>query len=229
MPVFQAFINPLGFPEIDLDSSKSATPSAEQLLDYLLCPQLDRGRDTLVERYREINDVSASLPIVPAEENILQKLIWPLRNAKSSYMLGNYLGCIALCGMVGEMVAILLWDISKLALQGKLLEKTMQEALLGSSFEKLGQERRTQVLRVLGLIGDEDVSAFDGLRLIRRRYLHFFSQPHRDVTTDAKEAFKSAVKVVTTVLGLSLGSDGVSIRPDLMGYLKERSVIGPEG
>ena len=121
MPVFKVWVNPLMCPEIDLGPGEAANPTAEQMLDYLFAPELDRGCDAFVTRYREIAAVSAPLFVAPAEENILQKLVWPLRHAKGSYALGNYLGCIALCGMVGEMVAILLWDISKVSLQEKVL------------------------------------------------------------------------------------------------------------
>lgn len=225
MPMFRAWINPLKCPEIDLSPEMSATPTAEQLFDYLFAPELDRGCETFVIRYREIAGVTDPLFVAPAERNILQKLVWPLRHAKGSYALGNYLGCIALCGMVGEMVAILLWDISKVSLQQKILDESAQSALLGSSFEKLGQERRTRVLRVLGLIDEEANVAFDGLRQIRRRYLHLFSQAHENVATDARQAYKHALKVVATVLGQSFENGVVNLRDDLMRYLAERNVV----
>jgi len=223
MPQFKAWINPLKCPPIDFE--KSAAPTAEQLLDYLFAPELDRGPDKFVIRYREIAGVTDPLFVAPAEQNILQKLVWPLRHAKGSYALGNYLGCIALCGMVGEMVAMLLWDISKFSLQQKRLDEAAQADLLGSSFEKLGQERRTRVLRVLDLIGKDDADAFDGLRLIRRRYLHFFSQPHEKVAKDATESYKYALKVVATVLGPKSVENGiVALRDDLVRYLEEQNI-----
>ena len=67
---------------------------------------------SLIKRYKEISKEKVRFFAAPAEERILNKLVWPLRNAKASYMVGNYLGTIALCGMVSEMVAILLFDIS---------------------------------------------------------------------------------------------------------------------
>ena len=178
MPTFKLWINPLKFLELDLPG-QAATPTADQVLNYLSDPELNGGIDAFLARYREVANVSDPLFVAPAEKNILQKLVWPLRHAKGSYALGNSLGCIAMCGMVGEMVAILLWDISKVPLQGKPREEPAQKALFGSSFERLGQERRVQVLRIFGLIDEQTKTAFDRLREIRRRYLHFFPKNTR--------------------------------------------------
>src|SRR5260370_4070948 len=103
--------------------------------------------------------------------------------------------------MVGEMVAILLWDISKVLFREKPSDKAAQKAIFGSTFEKLSQERRTQVLCAVGVIKEEASVAFDGLRSIRRKYLHLFSQTHEGVASDARLAYKHASKVVETVLG----------------------------
>jgi hypothetical protein len=224
--LFKAWMNPLKCPEIDLVPANSATPTAEQLLDYLFAPELDRSREAFVSRYREIaND--DTMFIAPAEPNILQKLVWPLRHAKGSYALGNYLGCIALCGMVGEMVAILLWDISKVSLQqnGTPMDKAAQINVLGRTFENLGQERRTAVLRAMGKINEEANEAFDGLRNIRRRYLHLFSQPHGQVDSDARAAYKHASKVVEIVLGAKIEGGATVLREDLASYLTERNIM----
>jgi hypothetical protein len=235
MPLFSAWLNPLRCTYIEPDFEKAANPSADQLLDYLFTPELYtakrvRGCGEFVARYREIDAIREQLVLAPMEDNLLQKLIWPLRHAKGSYSLGNYIGCIALCGMVGEMTAILLWDISKVSLQQKPLDDAAQRLLLGRTFERLTQDRRTQVLRVLDLIGNEEKVAFDSLRGIRNKYLHVFSHPHGEVNTDAKQAFRNALAVVTFVLGQSIDPilGGVTLRPELMKYLEERGILGTQ-
>ena len=106
MTTFKAWINPLKFPEIDLPG-QDGHPTADRVVDYLSDPGDDIGLPAFLERYHDIASVNDPLFVAPAENNILQKLVWPLRHAKGSYALGNHLGCIAMCGMVGEMVAIL--------------------------------------------------------------------------------------------------------------------------
>lgn len=206
MPTFPGWINPLKCPEIDLlpnlsDAQVTEIPQPGRLLDYLYAPEVDRSPAAFVARYKEIAAVSDPLPIVPAEPTILEKLVWPLRHAKGSYALGNYVGCIALCGMVGEMVAVLLWDISKVVLQGQAMTEARQRALFGSSFEKLGQERRVDILHALKLVDDATKAAFDSLRAVRRKYLHLLSQTHAQVAPDARRAYENALKIVAVVLG----------------------------
>jgi len=151
--------------------------------------------------------------------------VWPLRHAKGSYALGNYLGCIALCGMVGEMVALLLWDISKLRLKEKPWDEKAQTAILGSTFEKLGQARRIKVLCAVGVVKSESVVVFDGLRNIRNKYLHFLSQSHELAASNAKQAYQHASKLVEIVLGVRIEGGAVVLRPDLETYLIERGII----
>jgi hypothetical protein len=235
MPLFTALIKPLRCPEIEPDFECAPLATPERLLDWLFTPDVQhaahaQGCAEFVARYREIDAVPEKLIVAPVEENLLQKLIWPLRHAKGSYALGNYIGCIALCGMVGEMAAILLWDISKVSLEHKPLDKMSQRDLLGHSFEELGQARRTQVLRVLGLIEEKDKEAFDGLSHIRNKYLHLFSKSHSQVNIDARRAYEHALDVINLVLGQSLDSihGGIALRPELMTYLEERGIIGTQ-
>ncbi|MGE3425039.1 MAG: hypothetical protein AB7N24_23570 [Dehalococcoidia bacterium] len=231
---FAGWINPLKCPEIDLlprlpdAKAPGATPAADRLLDYLQAPEADRSCAAFVARYEEIAAVADPLPIVPAEPTILEKLVWPLRHAKGSYALANYLGCIALCGMVGEMVAILLWDICKVSLQGHPMTDAEQRAMFSSTFEKLGQARRTEVLHALKLVDDGTKTAFDELRGIRSRYLHLLSQPHAQVATDARRAYDNALKVVAVVLGQTFHQGAVALRPELMAYLVEKGIVKPE-
>lgn len=50
--------------------------------------------------------------IAPAQSTILQKLVSPLKQAIGNSCLGDSLAVIALCGLVAEMAAVLLWEIS---------------------------------------------------------------------------------------------------------------------
>ncbi len=163
--------------------------------------------------------------LFPLAEPIFEKLVWPLRHAKNSYTLGNYVGCIALCGMVGEMVAMLLWDISKVTLQGQSMTTILQRVMFGRTFEKLGQDRRVAVLHGLKLVYDAAKSGFDSLRAIRSKYLHLFSQSHTQVAQDARRAYENALQVVAIVLGQTLADGGVVLRPDLEAYLFDKGII----
>lgn len=227
MPTFTACINPLMCPEIDSPAPGADPLNAAHILDYLAAPEADRSVSAFQRRYAEIRPPLEVLAVAPNEGRILEKLVWPLRQAIGSYGLANYLGCLAQCGMVGEMVAILLWDISKPQHRGHPMTAAEQEALFGSSFEKLGQDRRVRVLATLGLIDDSTKKAFDDLRIVRKRYLHFLSQPHDNIAADARSAFNAAANLTTVALGISFEDGAVVLRPELVEYLKERGVLGP--
>jgi hypothetical protein len=98
--------NPLRFFEADENWSSliktGVTP--DHIIRYACAPDESAEIAQIVDRYRQISDKSADILVAPAEAKILQKLIWPLRHAKAAYMLGNYLGTIAMCGLVAEMI-----------------------------------------------------------------------------------------------------------------------------
>jgi hypothetical protein len=164
--------------------------------------------DELRKRYLEISSDTPRLPIAPAEPRILDKLIWPLRHAKASFMFQNYLGAIALCGMIAEMVAILLFDTSGFQINGQPMTTDQQSEIFGSTFEKLGQDRRVKVLRGYGLIANEQQQFFENIRLARKRYLHLWSQDHESLPSDAIKAYAAAAQLVLFVIGQDFRMEG---------------------
>src|SRR3972149_4477545 len=113
--LIQAWINPLALLEVDEPwaSIEDSGPSLEAIVAFLCPPGTPADIESLVRRYKQISTEPVRLSVAPAEQRILDKLVWPLRHAKASYMVGNYLAVIALCGMVADMVAILLWELSE--------------------------------------------------------------------------------------------------------------------
>ncbi len=112
--LIEVYVNPLQFIEVDEPwasiETREVTPEA--ILNFICTPGIGSERDKLISRYKEISIEKQRLFAAPYEQRLLDKLIWPLRHAKAGYMVGNYLGTIALCGMVAEMVAILRFEIS---------------------------------------------------------------------------------------------------------------------
>src|SRR5687767_10350487 len=104
--------NPLRFFEADDAWSRLIEEKVtnDHVVKYACAPDESAEIAEIVNRYRQISDKSADMLVAPTETRILQKLIWPLRHAKAAYMLGNYLGTIAMCGLVAEMVSILLFE-----------------------------------------------------------------------------------------------------------------------
>lgn len=181
----------------------------------------------LVGRYKEIATEPVGLAVVPAEQRILDKLVWPLRHAKASYMVGNYLAVIAVAGMVAEMVALLRWEVAEESLNGRPMTPDAERSLFGSSFERLGQERRLQVLAAYGLIDAETKGRFDTIKETRRRYLHLWSQDHDSLPKDAIKSYHAAVALVTATIGQDFRDGRIVINQALVKYLERKGVYQP--
>lgn len=224
--LFEGFVNPLAF--LDVDSpwvAGSGSASAESTLKMLCTPGISGEVDHVIERYRQISVEPNRLFIAPHEENILAKLIWPLRHAKTSYMVGNYFGTVALCGMVAEMAAILFFEIMKPFVQGQSLDEALQRDLFGSKFERLGQERRISVLRAYNAIDGETTTALTQVKDLRRRYLHFFSQEVTSIETDAVAAYCSTVTIVVKLIGQEIEDGKIILNPRFAKYLEDKGLI----
>lgn len=227
--LMNAVINPLSFSDLDPPGQPGAgdRPTAASVLRFL-CPG-EGGADLslLSKRYNEISPEPVRLVAVPAEQRILDKLAWPLRHAKASYMVGNYLAVIALCGMVAEMVALLIWEVSPLQINGQPLTDQSERAVFGSEFERLGQERRVRVLSSFGLIDSVAEGRFNTIRETRRGYLHLWSQDHDSLPGDARKSYHAAVALVATVIGQDFSDGKIVINPRLVGYLERKGVYQP--
>ncbi|MCP4608501.1 MAG: hypothetical protein GY845_07290 [Planctomycetes bacterium] len=225
--LFQGWINPLQFLEVDEPWAAFETnpPSLENVIDFICTPGTKSDLESLIARYREISQEKQRLFIAPAEDRILDKLVWPLRNAKASYMVGNYLGTISLCGMVAEMVAILLFEISEFKINNRIMAEDDQIATFGGSFEKLGQYRRVQILHTYSIIDKETKESFDLIRLKRKRYLHLWSQDHDTLASDARDTYNSAVLIVVKAIGQDITDGKINLNPALVKYLQRSGIF----
>lgn len=225
--IYKAYINPLAFFEVDEPwaSAKEVSPNLENILNYLCTPGIKSDIKSLIKRYKKISEGPHRLFAPPAEEHILEKLIWPLRNAKACYMTGNYLGTISLCGMVSEMAALLLFEIADFSINNQPLDKDKQVQLFGSRFEKLSQERRIAVLSAYNLIDDEIKTCFNTIRSKRRLYLHFYSQSHKRIASDAIEVFNAIMKIIVKVIGQDLHNGKIVLNPALSRYLEKKGML----
>jgi hypothetical protein len=221
---FKAWINPLQFVEVDQPPilPDKELPSAEGVLQYMCTPGTDSNVGSLVRRYRETSEGQVQLFVAPVEERILEKLVWPLRNARVSYMLGNYLGAISLCGMVAEMVAVLLFEISDPMINNRPMTVEHQKSVFGRTFEQLGQYRRIDVLEAYGVIDNAIRQKFDRIRVTRRKYLHLWSQDHELLPGDAISVYRAATDIVVRAIGQDFKDGAVMLNPALVKYL-ERS------
>ena len=221
------FLNPLAF-VATMEGPPGAAPSeptSESVLDFLCTPGVDSDVAALVRRCREISTEPEPLFAAPAEERILEKLVWPLLHAKGSYMVGNYLGTISLCGMVSEMLAILIFEVAEPEINGARMTEVSQRELFGRSFEKLGQDRRVSILYAYGLISEELKDSFDRIRTTRSQYLHLWSKDYDNLANDPVECFRHVLKVVAFALGQTIRDGKLVLDAKLTKYLRAQGVF----
>lgn len=227
-----AFVNPLIWPAVDPDiaQKRKLIINEQNALDFFCVPPgAEADIDDMADRYREIHAAEPSEGdfVFPNETTILEKIVWPLRQAKACYVVENYLGTIALCGMIVEMVAILMFELSRPTHNGKPLDEEAQRRIFGAAFEDLGQQRRVDVLRAYGLIDEVQEDAFRQAAGIRRSHLHHFSVGSESLAVDARSMYRHALVVVEAALGPEEASKPWTLKANLVRYLRGKGAPGP--
>ena len=221
----KAWINPLAFTEVEFSSpGSSESITAETIVGFLCPPGVPFDAQSLVERYKRIS-AGPQLFLVPAERRLLDKLVWPLRHAKASYVIGNYLSVVPLCGMVAEMVALLLWRSEAALRTGRALTAAEEKSRFRRNFERLSQARRVQILERHAIIGSDVVADFDMIRQTRNNYLHRWSHDHSSVSRDAVKCFQAAISLVIGAVGQEFDDGRAVLRPALVKYLEREGLF----
>jgi hypothetical protein len=211
----KVFINPMRLFEWDEEPIQGLPhdPGIGRLVEYLCPPDVASDLDTVKARYREVSNHDQDLVFSLHESELTSNLFWPLRSAKANFMIGSYVGCIALCGLVAEKLAILVHAVN-----------TTDEAAL-QEFERKDQPRRVKELKQRALIADEAVNDFGAIRDARKRYLHFWNTNAERLVNDAKRSYAAAVRLVLAVMDLRLSDGAITLNPRLAEFLKVRGAM----
>ncbi len=221
------FVNPLQLLEIDEPwaSMSPKSPTAEDIFNFMCTPGVPSDVGSLTARYKEISEEKTRLFVAPNDQRILEKLVWPLRHAKASYVVGNFLSTIALCGAITEMMALFLFEIS--VLEGTEVKNRSGSVVTSKSFEGERQVDRLKILSANKLIAVDLRTDFDIVRTTRREYQHLWSQDHTSLQSDSLAVFISTVAVVVGSLGLSIQSGKLMIKPGVLKYLQKEGLYQP--
>jgi len=179
----------------------------------------------ILERYVEATTEDSHTAIAPHTKEIFERLLKPLRSAKKCYCLGDYAATIALCGAVGEMLAILLWKINDVRLKGNPITEQNENGIFGSSFENLGQDKRLKILKTFGHITEAQHNNFDIIRKSRRPYLHLWTTDLKNEQADSLDVFKKSFQLFKEVTGIGFADAGtVRVNPLLMKLFENQEV-----
>ena len=192
-------------------------PTPERLLEFLCSLGLSADMAAFKMRYREVSTKDQGLFLSLQESELVENLFGPLRQAKTSYLIGNYVGAIGLCGMVAEKVAILIHAINTPA-EGER-----------ERFEQDDQARRVETLKRRSLVSNDSVKAFGAIRAGRKRYLHYWTSTRDDrMAKEAVHVYGAAIQLVLTTMEIGFTNGQITLAPPLVEYLKARGTIRPD-
>ncbi len=173
----------------------------------------------VLERYVEVSGKEAYTAIFPHTDKLFERFILPFKSAKRMYCFGEYLASIELSAHLGEMLALLIWEISPISVNGKNIDIAMEKAIWGKEFEKFGQDQRINLLQAFGAVSEIDARLLDHLRATRRKYFHFWSTPVDRMRDDALDCFLKVSALVNSVLKIEYENGSVKLNPLLEAYL----------
>lgn len=192
-------------------------PTLERLLVFLCPLNIPADLAAIRNRYVEASDKDLGVHFYIGEPAIIENLFGPLRQAKTNYVLGNFIGSIALCGIVAEKVAILIYAIN-----------TPDEAKCEKFEKQMFQGRRVNKLKEKGFIERQSKVDFDCISAARKSSLHHWNSPEEDTAEPALQAYAAAVRLVCATTDFKFGDGKVSLNPGLEKYLEHRGVFARE-
>ena len=188
-----------------------------ELFRLLCAPNADLKPAALVERYKRILSAGMEPAILPALPMLIEKVVSPLVSSKAAFVAGNPLGTIALCGFVAEMIALMLYEMARD--EGRAADVTMDQ------FEHCGQKERVKILHGQDIINQETKEAFDLIRDIRRRYIHFISKDHSLVFEDALRVYAKSISLLIDLVGQEFHNGAWVPKPSFERYLTKHGLL----
>lgn len=211
------------YPSTDLTAALDKSISEMDVLEFLCRDGLNKTViNGFVTRYRAITKKDTELTVAPDHALIQEKLIDPLLQAKTSYMIGNWLAVISLCGVICEVLSNLVYEINPLKFSAKELTEKQEIEMFGTAVIEMTQDRRTRLLKAAGIINDEVFQKFKDVRETRNKYIHMFKSNISGSKTDALRSYQSTVHLVSSVLNQKYDGKNYSITPALYSYITKK-------
>ncbi|MBU0509866.1 hypothetical protein KKH27_13670 [bacterium] len=179
-------------------ATHSGRVSSKDILDYYSGIDESYNRSSVEARYNDLVHVDGSIFALPKHDRFLATFAIPLKFAKVNYLLGNYQGTIALCGFIGEMCTVFIYDFAHWCSKrknGRKYDIPIQ------SFERKGQKSRVEKLTSFGLINEAYAKSFTRLNDIRNEHVHGYRIFSKELQHDAKEAYGLAVRILLVAIG----------------------------
>lgn len=195
------------FPELP------GNPTHEHLVNYLCSFDVDSDMSGLRSRYDDVSKIDREITLTFEEAGIKENLVGPLRQAKTNYILGNYVGTIALCGIVAEKVALFMY------------KKHTTNKTKSKKFDRAKQIERIDCLKELGYIDEQSEQDFEYMIKARRYYLHHWNTPESQTAERAAQAYAAATRLVLAATKIIFKDGKVILESNTMSYLEKQGVF----
>ncbi len=201
---------------------------ANQLISWLKMPRADISREIL-HRYARMSTRELYIPFTLARPEIVeQRIIAPLESAKRFACRGEYLGSVALSGLVGEMLVVFVWEMNSSKRRDSHDEEIDDKRIINNKFDKIPQSVRVNMLEAFDYIDTETVTKFRDLSEKRNAMLHSWTDSIvlKDIEESAIRCYSLAASLMKGIFKLELQDPG-SLKMDkkVIKFLKSRNIV----
>lgn len=155
---------------------------------------------------------------IPYEKNLFEKIVWPLKNAKLLYMLNSHIGTISLCGLICEMMVLLIYEIYLIKNSALKIDDKIK------SFEKVSQSERIKKLQHIKIYEDI-LDDFSYIRKVRNDYIHGFYIEYNNIKNDAKNVYMRTHKILHSFVKPTSDNKSWEFSKDFIFYLEKKGCI----
>lgn len=180
----------------------------------------------ILRRYVKMSPQALYIPITLAHPEIIeQRIITPIDSAKRFACLGEFLASVALSGVVGEMLTVLIWELhaeSRKNNKGMLVEDRKLFGRRSKSFTQINQAMRVSILDAFGYIESKQKEKFQALSNKRNDMLHGWtdSRSREEIESIAIDCFCNAAFLVKEIFRIKVVKGSIKINPEMIQYLK---------
>lgn len=174
------------------------------------------------KRYKKFYSIrSNKLFALPLTNDIFEKIAKQLNFTEASFAMGDYVGTIALCGMLSEMTILMCYDMIEIMYRNRLYSFS-EKPIKYEKFERYGQAKREEYIDKF-LDKKEIVNLSKSIREIRNKYLHYFKMEYSTLESDSEEAYENIIDMLKIVTGLGISKTrpgAIALDPNFLHYIK---------
>jgi hypothetical protein len=199
-----------------------------RLITWLNIPRQEITRE-IISRYIKATPADFGILFTLAKPEIIeQRIVAPLESAKRFACLGEFLGSIALSGLVGEILTVFVWDLNKAGRKDKNHKFIEDQSLFkGRNFDKLQQSLRINIIEAFNYIDSVQAEKFRQLSLDRNKILHSWTDSfvREELEATAISCYLCAASLMKTVFKIKLAdASSISMDPKVAKYLEQFDV-----